>query len=143
MSIKYKSTQKRDSFGQTKAITHLLQDNEITESSPKALKDAKTWELTRGPKAGPWTPTVIARATRSVGATLTSCPRRHIHYATGPLIGTWAAIRTNMVVSNCSIGLCTMCKKKKKKPKMVRKPNVSPHKQIIKDDDVKECISTE
>ena len=27
--------------------------------------------------------------------------------------------------------------------KMVREPNVSPHKQIIKDDDVKECISTE
>ena len=26
---------------------------------------------------------------------------------------------------------------------MVLKPNVSPHKQIIKDDDVKECISTE
>ena len=27
--------------------------------------------------------------------------------------------------------------------KMVREPNVSPHKLIIKDDDVKECISTE
>ena len=27
--------------------------------------------------------------------------------------------------------------------KMVREPNVSPHKQIIKDDDVKECISNE
>ena len=27
--------------------------------------------------------------------------------------------------------------------KMVREPNVSPHKQIIKDDDVKECISIE
>ena len=27
--------------------------------------------------------------------------------------------------------------------KMVREPNVSPHKQIIKDDDVKECIYTE
>ena len=26
------------------------------------------------------------------------------------------------------------------KYKMVREPNVSPHKQIIKDDDVKECI---
>ena len=26
---------------------------------------------------------------------------------------------------------------------MVREPNVSPHKQIIKDDNVKECISTE
>ena len=26
---------------------------------------------------------------------------------------------------------------------MVREPNVSPHKQIIKDDDVKECISIE
>ena len=25
--------------------------------------------------------------------------------------------------------------------KMVLEPNVSPHKQIIKDDDVKECIS--
>ena len=30
-----------------------------------------------------------------------------------------------------------------KKNKMVREPNVSPHKQIIKDDDVKECISIE
>ena len=29
------------------------------------------------------------------------------------------------------------------KYKMVREPNVSPHKQIIKDDDVKECISIE
>ena len=29
------------------------------------------------------------------------------------------------------------------KNKMVREPNVSLHKQIIKDDDVKECISTE
>ena len=27
--------------------------------------------------------------------------------------------------------------------KIVREPNVSPHKQIIKDDDVKECISIE
>ena len=27
--------------------------------------------------------------------------------------------------------------------KMVREPNVSPHKQIIKDDNVKECISIE
>ena len=27
--------------------------------------------------------------------------------------------------------------------KMVLEPNVSPHMQIIKDDDVKECISTE
>ena len=27
--------------------------------------------------------------------------------------------------------------------KMVREPNVSPHKQIINDDDIKECISTE
>ena len=27
--------------------------------------------------------------------------------------------------------------------KMVREPNVLPHKQIIKDDDVKECISIE
>ena len=26
---------------------------------------------------------------------------------------------------------------------MVLKPNVSPHKQIIKDDDVKKCISIE
>ena len=31
---------------------------------------------TRGPNAGPWIPPVIARATRSVGATLTSCPGR-------------------------------------------------------------------
>ena len=30
-----------------------------------------------------------------------------------------------------------------KKNKMVREANISPHKQIIKDDDVKECISTE
>ena len=30
-----------------------------------------------------------------------------------------------------------------KSKKMVLEPNVSPHKQIIKDDDVKECISTE
>ena len=29
------------------------------------------------------------------------------------------------------------------KNKMVREPNVSPHKQIIKDDDVMECISIE
>ena len=34
-------------------------------------------------------------------------------------------------------------KKNKKQNKMVREPNVSPHKQIIKDDDVKECISIE
>ena len=27
--------------------------------------------------------------------------------------------------------------------KMVLEPNVSPHKQVIKDDDVKECISIE
>ena len=27
--------------------------------------------------------------------------------------------------------------------KMVREPNISPQKQIIKDDDVKECISIE
>ena len=27
--------------------------------------------------------------------------------------------------------------------KMVLEPNISPHKQIIKDDDVKECISIE
>ena len=27
--------------------------------------------------------------------------------------------------------------------KMVREPNLSPHKQIIKDNNVKECISTE
>ena len=26
---------------------------------------------------------------------------------------------------------------------MVLEPNVLPHKQIVKDDDVKECISTE
>ena len=29
--------------------------------------------------SGPWTPPVIARATRSVDATLTSCPGRQIH----------------------------------------------------------------
>ena len=34
-------------------------------------------------------------------------------------------------------------KTKTKTNKMVREPNVSPQKQIIKDDDVKECISIE
>ena len=36
-----------------------------------------------------------------------------------------------------------ICKETKKKDKMVLEPNISPHKQIIKDDDVKECISIE
>ena len=42
----------------------------------------------QGPNAGPWTPPVIARATRSVGATLTSVPRapNSTSYATG----TWS-----------------------------------------------------
>ena len=69
-------------------IVHLFQDNDTTESSPKAIKDAKTWELPGAPL--PWTPPealrqapgrtppVIARATHLVGATLTSCPGRHI-----------------------------------------------------------------
>ena len=92
MPIKYKSTQKeivlaklKQCYG-SKIVVHLLQDNEITESSPKALKDAKTWGLSgatppgshQGSKSSLWTPPVIARATRSVGATLTSCPGRHI-----------------------------------------------------------------
>ena len=73
MPIKYKFTQKEiilikltQYYGSK--IVHLLQDNEITKSSPQALKDAKTW-----------TPPVIACDTRSVGATSTFCPRRHIH----------------------------------------------------------------
>ena len=82
ISIKYKSTQRRiwpheSNIMVQKYIVHLFQDNEITESSPKAVKDAKTWELpgappldpTKGHKVGPWTPPVSARATRSVGTT--------------------------------------------------------------------------
>ena len=48
MPIKYKSTQKeivlaklKQCYG-SKIVVHLLQDNEITESCPKALIDAKT-----------------------------------------------------------------------------------------------------
>ena len=40
------------------------------------LPGALPLDPTRGPNAGPWTPPVIARATRSVGATLTSYPGR-------------------------------------------------------------------
>ena len=47
MSFKYKSTQKEIVLAKLKQyygskIVHLFQDNEITESSLKALKDAKT-----------------------------------------------------------------------------------------------------
>ena len=54
--IKYKSTQKEIVLAKLKQyyglkIVHLLQDNEITESSQKALKDAQTWEL---PGPHPW-----------------------------------------------------------------------------------------
>ena len=60
MPIKYKSTPKeivlaklKQCYG-SKIVVHLLQDNEITESSPKALEDAKTWELPGAPP--PWAP---------------------------------------------------------------------------------------
>ena len=81
MLIKYKSTPKEIALAKLKQyygskIVHLLQDNEITESSPKALKDAKTWELGGGGRSLP----VIACAVHSVGATLTSCPGCHIHW---------------------------------------------------------------
>ena len=101
MPININSLKKRSVLAKPKQyysskIVYLLQDNEIIESSPKALKDAETWELPgalsprplpgalpldtiRGPKAGPWTPPVIARTMRSMGTILTSCPRRHIH----------------------------------------------------------------
>ena len=54
MPIKYKSTQKEIVMAKLKQyygskIVHLLQDNEIMESSPKALKDAKTSKLLRAP----------------------------------------------------------------------------------------------
>ena len=47
MHIKYKSTQKEIILVKLKQYygsktVHLLQDNEIMDSSPKALKDAKT-----------------------------------------------------------------------------------------------------
>ena len=47
MPIKYKSTLKEIVLAKLKQcygskIVHLLQDNEITKNSPKALKDAKT-----------------------------------------------------------------------------------------------------
>ena len=58
MPIKYKSTQKEivlaklnQCYG-SKIVVHLLQDNEITESSPEALEDAKTWELSGAPPPG-------------------------------------------------------------------------------------------
>ena len=58
MPIKYKSTQKEMVLAKLKQyyglrIVNLLQDNEITESSPKALKDAKTWELQGVPPPEP------------------------------------------------------------------------------------------
>ena len=59
MPIKYKSipkeivlTKLKQCYGSQKLV-HLLQDNEITESSPKALKAAKTWELPGAPPPGP------------------------------------------------------------------------------------------
>ena len=49
MHIKYKSTPKetilvkqKQYYAMVKKVVHLLQDNEVTESSSKALKDAKT-----------------------------------------------------------------------------------------------------
>ena len=91
MPIKYKSTLKEIVLAKLKQchgskIVHLLQDNEITKNSPKALKMLKSESFrglrplnpTRGPMTSPWTPQVIARATHSVGATLTSCSGRHI-----------------------------------------------------------------
>ena len=59
MPIKYKSTLKeivlaklKQCYGSKKV--NLLQDNEITKNSPKAFKDAKTWEHQEAPS--PWTP---------------------------------------------------------------------------------------
>ena len=66
MHIKYKSTLKEIVLAELKQcygskIVHLLQDNEITKNSPKALKDAKTWELQgadhQGPQEKPVDPT--------------------------------------------------------------------------------------
>ena len=50
MPIKYKSTLKEIVLAKLKQCygsktVHLLQDNEITKNSQKALKDAKTWEV--------------------------------------------------------------------------------------------------
>ena len=58
MPIKYKSTPKEIVLAKIKQfyglkIVHLLQDNEVTESFPKALKDAKTWELPGAPPLDP------------------------------------------------------------------------------------------
>ena len=49
MPIKYKIILKEIVLAKFKKIVHLLQDNEITESSPKALKDAKTLRQAPGP----------------------------------------------------------------------------------------------
>ena len=64
-------------------IVHLLQDNEIKESSSKHSKMLKS-QLTGAlppppPGALPLDPTRGCRTRRSVGATLTSCSRGHIH----------------------------------------------------------------
>ena len=93
MPIKYKSTPKELVSAKLKQyygskIVHLFQDNDTTESSPKAIKDAKTWELPGAPLLWPppetlrqapgRTPPVTARATHLVGDTLTSSLGRHI-----------------------------------------------------------------
>ena len=54
MPIRYKSTLKEIVLAKLKQcfgpkIVHLLQDNEITKNSQKALKDAKTWEVQAPP----------------------------------------------------------------------------------------------
>ena len=59
MPTKYKSTLKDIVLAKLKQcygskIIDLLQDNEKTKNSPKALKDAKTWQLHGAPS--PWTP---------------------------------------------------------------------------------------
>ena len=54
MHIKYKATLKEICLAELKKIVHLLQDNEITESSINALKDSKTRELPGAPpRPGP------------------------------------------------------------------------------------------
>ena len=44
----------------------------------------------------------------------------------------WNKIKSRIILQPCTYS-----------DKVVLEPNVSPHKQIIKDDDVKECISIE
>ena len=53
----------------------------------------------------------------------------------------WDKFPQNLCLEGDFCIICKMCLGYNYK--MVREPNVSPHKQIIKDDDVKECISTE